>query len=75
MIMSVLRIKFFTEFDREDVLFSRLCIKCPLSTRDQLLEFTNSMLGSNGKNKAFYVPSARSTLGSVWLVKVDMGYL
>ena len=53
MVMSVLRIKFFTEFDKEDVLLSRLCIKCPLKTHYQLLEFTNSMLGSNGKKKGF----------------------
>lgn len=50
-----------------------LHIKCFLKTHYQLFELITSMLSSNeGKKKtAFYVPSARSTLGSAWFVKVD----
>lgn len=48
-----------------------LHIKCLLKTHYQLFELITSMLGSNeGKKKAFYVLSARSTLGSAWFVKV-----
>lgn len=49
-----------------------LHIKCLLKTHYQLFELITSMLSSNeGKKTAFYVLSARSTLGSAWFVKVD----
>lgn len=73
MVMSVLWMKFFTEFDKNDASFCMLHIKCLLKTHYQLFELTTSMLGSNEgeKKKAFYVLSARSTLGSAWFVTVD----
>lgn len=52
-----------------------LHIKCLLKTHYQLFELITSMLSSNEGKKttttAFYVLSARSTLGSAWFVKVD----
>lgn len=54
MVMSVLWMKFFTEFDKNDASFCMLHIKCLLKTHYQLFELTTSMLGSNeGEKKGF----------------------
>lgn len=56
MVMSVLWMKFFTEFDKNDASFCMLHIKCLLKTHYQLFELTTSMLGSNeGEKKRLFM--------------------
>lgn len=74
MVLSVLKIKFFTEFEKNDALFSMLHIKCLPKTYYQLFELITSMLSSNeGKQQQLFMfcQQDQVTLGSAWFVKVD----